>query len=135
MKGKSNPLYRGKRRANRGTTWRERSGWARLRDISCQCLLHDPDYTPSRTEELSVDHIVPYRMIMAWNEDESRAEVYDPNALENLVSLCRSCHQKKTSSIEALLLKGDVIGFIRKMSPFIDPDRTKTALRLYGLVK
>lgn len=135
MRGKSHPLYRGKRRANRGSNWRERSGWARIRDIHCQCLLHRPEYIPSRKEELSVDHIVPYRMIMSWNEDTSRTEVYDPNALENLVSLCRACHQKKTSHIESLLLKGDVIGFIREMRNFLEISRTETALRFYGLIR
>jgi len=69
-------------------------------------------------------------MIMEWIES---GEEHDPNDLDNLVCLCRKCHQKKTTGIERRLLRGDVIGFISKMKSFVGEERTIKALSLYNL--
>jgi hypothetical protein len=56
----------------------------------------------------------------------------DPNDLHNLMSLCRSCHAKKTHA-ERKLLRGDVIGFLAAVRVFMLIDRVESALAFWGL--
>ena len=67
---------------------------------------------------------------MGWKQN---GEAVDPNDLVNLISLCRSCHQKKTGAIEYLLFSGNVAAFIEAMTGFIPKDRLDAVLALYGL--
>lgn len=94
--GENSPAYRGGSNPNRGTAWIPIAELVRERDgrICRKC---------GKTEEvngqkLSVDHVWPWRMF----DDKASA-----NLLGNLVSLCRSCHSRKGSRAEALLMRGD----------------------------
>lgn len=125
--GKDNPLYRGRRHAGRGITWKVRSQAARERDKTCKFLIHDPSQGNNR-QRLSVDHIVAYRLILGFND-----ETLDPNHLDNLISSCRSCHTRKTQTAERRLLKGDIVGFKQAMRPLLPMEIVDRALMLYGL--
>lgn len=128
-RGTNNPLYRGRRHADRGKDWKIQSAAARSRDDNrCAALCHD-GYEPNRKEKLSVDHVVPYRLAFAWHE---LGQGPDPNILTNLLSMCRSCHAKKTPA-EIRLLRGDVIGFMAVMRPIVGDERLIAALHLYGI--
>lgn len=123
--GEKSALWRGNRKAYRGITWPERSAAARERDGKvCQAI----GCGKTQQQALSVDHIVPYRLVMVWQKERRD---FDPNDLLNLASHCRACHTKKTH-IENRLLRGDVVGFLSEMNRFIGADRVKTALDLYG---
>jgi hypothetical protein len=127
------PNYRGGRKADRGWTWGERQTQARERDEDmCVSLLHDPTYVPCRVEKCSVDHIVPYRVVMGWKQ---AGESVDPNHIDNLASMCRRCHQIKTTRIETRLMIGDVEGFVDGLRSCLPPEMIKRVLSLYGLLK
>lgn len=129
-RGDKNPQWRGKRYAHRGSDWKEQSQIARDRDENrCRAICHNESYVPARKEKLSVDHIVPYRLVLALRRIGADL---NPNNLTNLISMCRSCHAKKTPS-EAKILRGDLIGFLAVMRVVIDESRLHAALTLYGL--
>lgn len=81
--GKNAPTWRGGYKDYYGESWNEQRMNALNRDdFKCKkCSVEQKDLD----EELSVHHIEPFR-----NFDESS----EANKLENLVSLCRSCHMK-----------------------------------------
>lgn len=111
--------YRGGRRADRGWTWDKRKSECLERDDNaCQSKTHSSLTASKRKEKCSVDHIIPYRVVMWWN---SRGEKFDPNDLRNLICLCRRCHQVKTSRIEAVLFRKDVVGFLSELRKFLPP--------------
>lgn len=117
------PLYRGNRRQDRGPTWRVQSKLARERDENvCQGC----GVVPS--QKASVDHIVPYRMAVIYGNKDG----VDPNHLLNLISLCRSCHGKKTRA-EARLLKGDMVGFRDAVRAFMPAEKVELALSLWRI--
>lgn len=111
-RGARNPGYRGASLPNRGSAWKRLAAEIRQRDgYRCQLC--------GRTQEeegssLSVDHINPWRMCETTEEANQR---------DNLITLCRSCHAKKTMTFEAAFLRGDCLGMYRyehmlKMPPF-----------------
>lgn len=118
MSDANSPLFRGNRKQYRGATWKEQSALARVRDENaCQC-------GGTEKTKISVDHIVPFRLAKQYG---------DANVLMNLVCLCRSCHAKKTR-IEAMLLAGDVVGFMQRAKTIIAEERVRAALVLFSLV-
>ena len=123
MQGENHPLFRGNRRGYRGANWHKQAALARERDgglcQGCGALCN---------EKASVDHIVPFRLTREYGAHESK----DPNDLHNLISLCRSCHAKKTQA-ERKLLKGDVIGFLSVVRVFMPIDKVEAALIFWGL--
>jgi hypothetical protein len=130
-RGERHPRYRGNRNADRGPTWKESQEATRKRDGDiCVCLIHDTKAKLWRKEKCSVDHIVPYRVVIALRE--KGADV-DANHLDNLVSFCRRCHQVKTSGIEPILLQGNIEDFRVKLARLLPLTKVDTALSLYGL--
>ena len=81
MGGEVNPSWRGGCEPYYGPNWKQQSNAARKRDeYTCQrCGCK----TPSQT--LHVHHIKPLR--------QTKKDFLKANALENLVSLCSSCHK------------------------------------------
>lgn len=79
--GSNNPRWKGGHKHWRGSNWRKQRDAARRRDAyTCQDC--------GRAEEelgrkLQVHHIVPFESFEAWEE---------ANNLDNLISLCISCH-------------------------------------------
>lgn len=129
-RGKNNPRYRGKRRSDRGITWKEQREEARLRDGErCLSIIHDPNFKQSK--KYSIDHVVPYRAVMGWRK---LGENLDPNDISNLASLCLRCHVIKTMTIESHLVEGDIRSFIDAIRVFFPTEVTEPALRLYGLL-
>lgn len=101
FRGTNNALFRGKRSGWRGVGWAEIAAAIRTRDCH-KCRMCGKDQSENG-EPLSVDHILPWRSF----EDKAIA-----NAEGNLVSLCRPCHQRKTTTIERKWLRGDRMGFM-----------------------
>ncbi len=132
-RGERHPLYRGKRKADRGWTWKEMQKKARERDNGeCICFFHDLSYKPYRIEKCSVDHIIPYRVVVVWKKN---GENVDPNHIDNLASMCRRCHQSKTTRIEAKLMIGDIAGFIEGLRTCFPSEIVERVLSLYGLFR
>lgn len=94
--GPNNRTWRGGIRGWRGMGWERARKAARARDQVCRLCGKTPKENGQR---LSVDHIVPYGTF----DDPEKA-----NDLSNLVSLCRSCHAKKTHGPEYHFLNGNV---------------------------
>ena len=125
MKDSNHPLFRGNRRQYRGANWITQSALARDRDGKlCRGC------GEACGQRASVDHIVPFRL----TRDFAKQDGKDPNDLNNLISLCRSCHSKKTMA-ERRLLKGDVIGFLNAVRVFMPIDRVEHALEYWGIMK
>lgn len=130
QRGENSPHWRGLRRADRGWNWKEKQSEARERDGHiCCCLKHNKRLVSYREERCSVDHVIPYRVVMAWNQ---QGKTFDPNHLDNLISLCRRCHQIKTTGIEPLLLRGNVKEFITAMAKFVSIAVLERVLTLFG---
>lgn len=85
----------------RGAGWKLLAAQVRVRD-GHRCRRCGAAQQPTDKPQFPVDHIVPWRAFT----DKTAA-----NALANLVTLCRSCHSRKTSAAERLYLKGDMIAF------------------------
>jgi len=120
--GANNPGYRGMRHDDRGPRWNHISEEIRVRDgrICRACGAVEPK------RKFQVDHIVPYRLMIRFK--------LPPNDPINLMTLCHSCHPKKTA-VESKILKGDVIGFLDGMRSIVkvDIDSVQAALRFAGL--
>lgn len=121
--GPAHHLWRGNRRQERGPTWKENSQIARDRDRACVGCGSD-----NNSEKLSVDHIIPFRLTVIYGA----ADGVDPNHIDNLASLCRSCHGKKTR-IERRILSGDIVGFVSAVKSILPIDRVDRALTLWKL--
>lgn len=127
LRGENSPLWRGQRRQERGSSWKRLSREARERDGCCItpfCGKTEKDIG----ENLSVDHIVPFRMTVLYGQTDG----IDPNHIDNLVCLCRSHHAKKTN-VETRIIRGDIIGFLAEIRTIIPEDRISKALQLWGL--
>lgn len=123
MVGVNSPLYRGNRRHDRGPTWGKQSRLARKRDgNTCQGC------GATSKELASVDHIVPFRLAVLYGQTDG----IDPNHLDNLLCLCRSCHGKKTQA-EARLLAGDVMGFRMAINAILPMDKVEIALSMWKI--
>jgi len=92
--------------------------------VNCSAL-------PAENQKLSVDHIVPFRLAKQYADEMPIGP--SPNHLDNLASLCRTCHGFKLHP-EGKLLRGDIIGFIQEVKAIIPLETIQTALRLYGLI-
>lgn len=95
-------MFRGDKDPNRGANWnrladaiRERDGYTCRRCGISEC-------GTIRREKMSVDHVKPWRSF----EDKALA-----NHPDNLVSLCRKCHSRKTTVVERAWLRGDVLAW------------------------
>lgn len=100
--GEKSPMFRGDKDPNRGAAWNRRAEAIRERDgYSCRrCGLCQT----GNGQKLSVDHVKPWRSF----EDKDAA-----NHPSNLVSLCRSCHNFKTSTVERAWLRGDRVAYLQ----------------------
>jgi len=88
--------WRGGSKKSRGARWNHIAATVRVRD-DFKCRWCGIPQSENGGPALSVDHVRP------WRECESEAEA---NAMDNLVSLCRWCHGKKTR-LENKWLRGD----------------------------
>ncbi len=93
--GSKSAAWRGGKSLKRGSGWARIAEAARNRDALCcrRCGKTQGE----NGQKLSVDHVRP------WRDCEHEAEAND---LNNLVSLCRSCHAKK-NTLERRWLNGD----------------------------
>lgn len=98
--GEQSPMFRGDKDPNRGAAWNRRAEQARARD-GHRCRRCGVTQAENR-QKLSVDHVRPWRSF----EDKELA-----NHPDNLVSLCRSCHSYKTTTVEHAWLRGDVLAW------------------------
>jgi hypothetical protein len=75
-----------------------------------------------------VDHIVPYRISKTFSDD--------PNSLENLMTLCRSCHSTKTG-FERYFLAGDMFAYVQLLiwKLHLSEDRMNAAFQWCGLME
>ncbi len=98
VRGENHALYRGDCDPNRGRRWTVLAESIRQRD-SYQCRRCGKTQAENG-RKLDVDHVKP------WRAFEDKAEANDP---ANLVTLCKTCHRRKTNVAERAWLKGDVL--------------------------
>ena len=79
----------------------------------------------------SVDHIVPYRLLLQLREANP---LVNPNEQVNLIALCTKHHMKKTG-MESRLFEGNVVRFISEAKSIIPENLIWDALEWYGLAK
>lgn len=118
-RGKNHHAYRGIL-PRRGSTWKDSAALTRKQDDNiCQaCGARGSRPSP-------VDHIFPLRLMEQWG--------LTGHPQWNNVTLCVSCHGKKTH-VEEAILKGDVIGFIAGLRAIQYPmDRVQQAFSQAGL--
>jgi 5-methylcytosine-specific restriction endonuclease McrA len=97
LTGERHPTWRGGSDPNRGHGWRKLAEVIRERDRHC-CRWCGRTQAENG-QKLSVDHVRPWR---EFDADEK----HEANDQQNLVSLCRRCHSKK-SRLERQWLQGD----------------------------
>ena len=116
-RGPQAATWRGGNHHYRGTDWPGKQAAARKRDGNVCQVCGKPKAV---SEELSVDHIIPYRLVLC-------------NELWNLLSVCRApCHAEKTA-IEVLFLRGDVLGFLQGLRERGWPmDKVENAISLFN---
>jgi len=101
-RGEKNPSFReGRYRETGHGAWRKKANEIRARDKH-QCVACGENVKEKNKRSPSVDHIIPYRLMIKWK--------MDADADCNLASLCNDCHGKKVGP-ESKLFHGDVIGF------------------------
>jgi 5-methylcytosine-specific restriction endonuclease McrA len=120
-RGADSPKFRGGVITYRGAKWLDVAEQTRARDqylcVPCGAL--------TKSRKHSVDHIIPFRLMVQWG--------LDPNQPDNLVTTCGSCHGKK-QGFEDRLIRGDVVGFLRGLVSIHYPlDRIRAACALAGL--
>jgi len=94
-KGEANPQWKGGRFLYYGPNWQDQRSKALERDdYSCEeCDMTRDSHYQHYNEDLHVHHKVPRRQII--DEDEPTFEQFElANSLDNLVTLCKSCHKK-----------------------------------------
>jgi len=96
--GEDHPLWEGGE-INYGPNWEEQRRKARRRDqCRCQdCGMTDPEHLEEFDCRLSVHHITPVRDFIEDGDLDYEAA----HQLENLVTVCRSCHQRRERLSEA----------------------------------
>lgn len=116
----------GQRKQDRGRDWPQASQLAReSHEHKCQA----PGCDVPLNERASVDHIIPYRLLLKLKADDPGL---NPNDQRNLIPLCRPHHVRKNEA-ENRLFRGDVVGFISSAGRFIPKERIESALALYRL--
>ena len=116
------------RKQDRGRDWPQASRKAReLGGHKCQA----PGCDFIRDEQLNVDHIIPYRLLLWLRETTPDL---NPNDQRNLIPLCRVHHLRKAGA-ENKLFKGNVTGLISEASRLIPRERILGAIQLYGLIR
>lgn len=98
MRRERHPSWRGGTSKDFGKGWLKIAEAVRVRDgrICRRCSKTEAE----NGKRLIVDHVRPRR------DFESMAEA---NEMSNLVSLCQSCHSKKTTGLERKWLRGDYL--------------------------
>lgn len=94
FRGADHPRWKeGRRPGYYGPNWHQQRRRALVRDRGrCQsCGLTDSESVERYGEQLSVHHITPLREYVSDGELDHEAA----NRLENLVTLCRSCHSRR----------------------------------------
>ena len=120
-RGKSSPLYRGPANTTRGVTWKDIAKAARDRDGKACRICKSVS-----KRALPVDHVIPERLMVKWG--------LFAHAMENLLTLCMSCHGKKTYA-ETLLLRGDMIGFKSELNRLGYPENAvRMAFKFAGVM-
>ena len=98
-KGESNPAWKGGRFEYYGPNWPEQREAALERDgHSCQeCYMTRDQHYQNYDEDLHVHHKVPRRQII--DREEPTLDQFElANSLDNLVTVCKSCHKKLESN-------------------------------------
>jgi len=98
-KGESNPAWKGGRFEYYGPNWPEQREAALERDgYSCQeCDMTRDQHYQNYDEDLHVHHKVPRRQII--DREEPTLDQFElANSLDNLVTVCTSCHRKLESN-------------------------------------
>jgi len=130
-RGPNNPMWRGGRKKEpwRFKNWKRIAALVRKRDHqSCQVC---GKTRRQNGRALAVVHIIPYRLIKHWLEI-GLIENRDPNDPIGLLSLCDSCHGKKTQT-ERKIIGGDLVGFTRGSLTQLQHPRASMALEHYGI--
>jgi hypothetical protein len=97
-KGKDNPQWQGGRFEYYGPNWPEQRKKTLERDNeSCQeCDMTRDEHYQNYNEDLHIHHKVPRRQII--DEENPTIEQFElANSLDNLVTVCKSCHRKLES--------------------------------------
>jgi 5-methylcytosine-specific restriction endonuclease McrA len=94
-KGKKNPQWNGGRFYYYGPNWREKRTEALKRDSKeCQeCGMSQDEHYQNYNQDLHIHHKVPRREIIDEN-NPTVGQFEVANSLDNLVTLCKSCHRK-----------------------------------------
>jgi 5-methylcytosine-specific restriction endonuclease McrA len=85
--GEEHPRWKGGHEQNRGYTWPKQRKKALNRDSweCCRCGMSNSEHEVEHSQQIHVHHIIRYGAF----ENHERA-----NQLENLVTLCRPCHDE-----------------------------------------
>lgn len=91
--GPDNPNWRGGRDRNLGANWESQRRKARRRDgFEClRCGITEKEHKETVGTELSVHHRIPRR---EFRGDDGVLDFEAANQLENLITLCASCHHQ-----------------------------------------
>lgn len=119
FRGENGQTWRGGQNKHyRGPDWPQKSKAARKRDGHICQVCGKPQ---QKGEKLSVDHIIPYRLVKR-------------NDLINLISICRApCHASKTGGAEADFLRGNILGFNQRLNAAGWPmERVQAAMSWWG---
>lgn len=98
-KGENNPAWKGGRFEYYGPNWPEQREKKLERDgYKCQeCKMTQEEHYQNYNEDLHVHHKVPRRQII--DEEEPTIEQFElANSLDNLLTVCKSCHRKLESN-------------------------------------
>jgi len=89
----------------RGVEWDRIAEAARRRDMH-RCRICGTEKSDKMGRSMPVDHIIPERVMAMFS--------LSPHRMWNLITLCASCHSRKTY-LEKLLISGDAKGYVRKL--------------------
>lgn len=111
MRGEAHPLFTGgPYEYMRDYRWRTRAQLVRERDeYRCVICGADKPNEASSKKRFNVDHIIPEKFVRAlpWKDT-------NPHHMSNLISLCDSCHTKKTLA-EKFLFSGEYREFMLRL--------------------
>jgi hypothetical protein len=87
--------------------WQSASKGARERDMGKCCICGSLESGSAAKKNMSVDHIIPRRLMAQWG--------MDMNHMENLACICIPCHAKKTAA-EIKIFEGKYEEFIDRLA-------------------